>query len=97
MAQNITPLIAGNWKMNGLRANLFEVERLATLLAEGESPRCSIAICPPATLIAPMNRITSGSSKSAHHRSASWAVGTRIVGWTTTTTLAGGRRYGREP
>jgi triosephosphate isomerase len=58
VAQNITPLIAGNWKMNGLRANLFEVERLATLLAEGEPPRCSIAICPPATLIAPMNRIT---------------------------------------
>ena len=57
MAQNITPLIAGNWKMNGLRANLLEVERLASHLTAGAAPRCTVAICPPATLIAAMNRI----------------------------------------
>lgn len=57
MAQNITPLIAGNWKMNGLRASLFEVEKLASHLTAGEPPRCTVAICPPATLIAAMNRI----------------------------------------
>ncbi len=57
MAQNITPLIAGNWKMNGLRASLIEVERLASRLTAGEPPRCTVALCPPATLIAAMNRI----------------------------------------
>ena len=57
MPQNITPLIAGNWKMNGLRASLFEVEKLASHLTAGEPPRCAVAICPPATLIAAMNRI----------------------------------------
>jgi triosephosphate isomerase len=57
MAQNITPLIAGNWKMNGLRASLFEVEKLASHLTAGGAPRCVVAICPPATLIAAMNRI----------------------------------------
>ena len=57
MAQNITPLIAGNWKMNGLRASLFEVEKLASHLTSGEPPRCTVALCPPATLIAAMNRI----------------------------------------
>jgi triosephosphate isomerase len=57
MAQNITPLIAGNWKMNGLRASLFEVEKLASHLTAGGAPRCTVAICPPATLIAAMNRI----------------------------------------
>lgn len=57
MAQNITPLIAGNWKMNGLRAALIEVEKLAGRLTAGEPPRCTVAICPPATLINPMNRI----------------------------------------
>ena len=56
MAQNITPLIAGNWKMNGVRASLAEVEKLAGLLA-GSQPRCVVALCPPATLIAAMNRI----------------------------------------
>lgn len=57
MAQNITPLIAGNWKMNGLRASLFEVEKLASHLTAEGPPRCVVAICPPATLIAAMNRI----------------------------------------
>jgi triosephosphate isomerase len=57
VAQNITPLIAGNWKMNGLRASLFEVEKLASHLTSGEPPRCTVALCPPATLIAAMNRI----------------------------------------
>jgi triosephosphate isomerase len=57
VAQNITPLIAGNWKMNGLRASLFEVEKLASHLTAGGPPRCVVAICPPATLIAAMNRI----------------------------------------
>jgi triosephosphate isomerase len=56
VAQNITPLIAGNWKMNGLRASLNEVERLASRLTSGEAPRCTVAICPPATLINAMNR-----------------------------------------
>jgi triosephosphate isomerase len=55
--QAITPLIAGNWKMNGLRASLLEVEKLASKLTAGPQPRCTIAICPPATLLNAMNRI----------------------------------------
>jgi triosephosphate isomerase len=55
--QNITPLIAGNWKMNGLRASLFEVEKLASHLTAGPGPRCTVVLCPPATLIAAMNPI----------------------------------------
>ena len=57
MPQNITPLIAGNWKMNGLRASLLEVEKLASRLTAGTPPRCTVAICPPATLINAMNRV----------------------------------------
>lgn len=52
MTTEITPLIAGNWKMNGTSASLGEVSRLAELLANGEPPRCTIVICPPATLLA---------------------------------------------
>jgi len=52
VVEAITPLIAGNWKMNGLSAALGEVERLGALLASGDRPRCTVAICPPATLLA---------------------------------------------
>jgi triosephosphate isomerase len=55
--QNITPLIAGNWKMNGLRATIVEVEKLASKLTSGAPPRCTVAICPPATILNAMNRV----------------------------------------
>jgi triosephosphate isomerase len=55
--QNLTALIAGNWKMNGLRASIVEVEKLASHRTAGAAPRCTVAICPPATLINAMNRI----------------------------------------
>ena len=55
MTHTITPLIAGNWKMNGLRAALAEVDRLAALIATGRTPVCEVAICPPATLLAGMS------------------------------------------
>jgi triosephosphate isomerase len=57
----ITPLIAGNWKMNGLAASLGEVGKLAGLIASHAPPRCTIAICPPATLLAEMTRIAAPS------------------------------------
>jgi triosephosphate isomerase len=44
------PLVAGNWKMNGLRASL---EALADIVA-GAKPLCDkvdVMVCPPATLI----------------------------------------------
>jgi triosephosphate isomerase len=55
--QNLTPLIAGNWKMNGLRAAIAEVEKLASKLTAGEPPRCTIALCPPATILNAVNRV----------------------------------------
>lgn len=44
-------LAAGNWKMNGLEANLAEVE---ALVAAHRAPRCEVLLCPPATLISRM-------------------------------------------
>ena len=52
MTARITPLIAGNWKMNGLTAALGELQKLGDLLTAGTPPRCTVAICPPATLLA---------------------------------------------
>jgi triosephosphate isomerase (TIM) len=45
------PLVAGNWKMNGLAASLTEAAKLkAALMAKPTG--CDVLICPPATLVA---------------------------------------------
>src|SRR3990172_6877318 len=47
------PLIAGNWKMNGLRAPaVAELRRLLRLAMKPARFRPEIVICPPATLLA---------------------------------------------
>ncbi|NEY88728.1 triose-phosphate isomerase [Tabrizicola oligotrophica] len=51
-------LAAGNWKMNGTRAGLAEVQ---ALLAAQPDPACEMLLCPPATLIAAMAALTQGS------------------------------------
>jgi len=43
--------------MNGLRTAIVEVEKLASKLTAGEPPRCTVAICPPATILNAMNRV----------------------------------------
>ena len=50
------PLIAGNWKMNGLAGSAAnEIKALARRLAAADGgPSCDIVICPPTTLIAPL-------------------------------------------
>jgi len=51
-------LVAGNWKMNGLRAALSEIEAIRDGL---KGARCEVAICPPATLIAEASAVVIGS------------------------------------
>jgi triosephosphate isomerase len=43
-------LIAGNWKMNGLRESLDEIDRLALGLS-GRPALPEVLVCPPATLL----------------------------------------------
>lgn len=57
MTAELTPLIAGNWKMNGTNAALGEVRKLSDLLAQGGGPRCTVVICPPATLLERLNEL----------------------------------------
>ncbi len=61
-AQKIRPLVAGNWKMNGLKAALGEAQKVREALAGGNrSPSAvDVMICPPATLIAPLAQGTAG-------------------------------------
>jgi len=51
MTDAIRPLIAGNWKMNGLKASMAEFEAMlagAPVLAG----KADLLVCPPATLVA---------------------------------------------
>jgi triosephosphate isomerase len=52
-------LIAGNWKMHGLNADLREIEAIAALAARTQ-PHVDILICPPATLLAAAARTAGG-------------------------------------
>lgn len=48
------PLVAGNWKMNGLGASLAEAEKIAAGVRSGQTGAFEAMLCPPATLLAPM-------------------------------------------
>lgn len=50
-------LAAGNWKMNGISADLGEVRRLIDM---HPSPGCDVLLCPPATLLSGMAAVAAG-------------------------------------
>lgn len=51
MTDRIRPLIAGNWKMNGLRASIAEFEAMLAGAAD-VTGKADLLVCPPATLLA---------------------------------------------
>jgi triosephosphate isomerase (TIM) len=64
MTDRIRPLIAGNWKMNGLQSSMAEFEAMLKG-APALAAKADLLICPPATLV----------SSFAAKASASLAVG----------------------
>ncbi|MDB5582664.1 MAG: Triosephosphate isomerase [Bradyrhizobium sp.] len=60
MTDTIRPLIAGNWKMNGLRASTAEFEAMLAGAA-GVAAKADLLVCPPATLIAAFAEKARGS------------------------------------
>lgn len=46
------PLVAGNWKMNGLKASVGELEKIVQGAGRFRD-RADLLVCPPATLLAP--------------------------------------------
>ena len=59
----LKPLIAGNWKMNGLKSSLTEAESLVEGLSQGDYS-ADVLICPPATLIDRMVSVFDGNDVS---------------------------------
>ena len=60
MATRIRPLVAGNWKMNGLAASDAELRKIVAG-AGALSGKADLMVCPPATLIARFAEVARGS------------------------------------
>jgi triosephosphate isomerase len=60
MTGSVRPLVAGNWKMNGLRASVADLE--AMIAGAGSvASKTDLMICPPATLVAAFAATAAGS------------------------------------
>ena len=55
------PLVAGNWKMNGLRAALTEISDMAKAYDSSLKAKVDLLICPPATLVHAASSVATGT------------------------------------
>jgi triosephosphate isomerase len=58
MATALRPLVAGNWKMNGLRRSAAELSKI--IAGAGNLSRADLMVCPPATLLAGFAELAKG-------------------------------------
>jgi triosephosphate isomerase (TIM) len=58
----IRPLVAGNWKMNGLSGSLSELTALRARLDAAPIPEADAMVCPPATLLTRARDVLDGSA-----------------------------------
>ncbi|UTW54033.1 triose-phosphate isomerase [Kordiimonas sp. SCSIO 12610] len=54
-------LVAGNWKMNGVKSSVSELEALIQMVNDGDKADCDVLICPPATLVDRFVGVADGS------------------------------------
>jgi triosephosphate isomerase (TIM) len=61
MTRAIKPLIAGNWKMNGVKSAGAELYAMIEGAKNGLAKSVDLLICPPATLLMGLARVAEGS------------------------------------
>ena len=62
MASALRPLVAGNWKMNGVKAALAEAQAVQVRISDPAfKAAVDVMLCPPATLVLPLAQASSGS------------------------------------
>lgn len=61
MTRSIRPLVAGNWKMNGVKADLAIAAEVAKGYDAALKAAVDLAICPPSTMLNPMTAALIGS------------------------------------
>ncbi|MEM7225839.1 MAG: triose-phosphate isomerase [Pseudomonadota bacterium] len=54
-------IVAGNWKMNGLREGGRALATALAELAKSDPPGCEVVVCPPAQLLLPVGEALAGS------------------------------------
>jgi len=59
---DIRPLIAGNWKMNGLRPAAVSLAQGLVQRAAGQGLPCDVAVCPPFTALQAVAAVLDGST-----------------------------------
>lgn len=74
MANKPHPIVAGNWKMNGLSASLAQIEAMTQGFDAALKARVELLICPPATLVgaaiaAAAGRLSIGG-QDCHHKAS---------------------------
>lgn len=80
-AATIRPLVAGNWKMNGLVAQLGEALRVRDAIsAPVGGPDADVMICPPATLVLALVQAAKGSRLMVGAQDCHWAVSGAYTG-----------------
>lgn len=78
MTRTIKPLVAGNWKMNGLKADLAIAAEIAKGAEANLRRAVDLAICPPATLLFTLtasligSRIATGGQDCSAHASGAY-------------------------
>ncbi|MEW6449939.1 MAG: triose-phosphate isomerase [Pseudomonadota bacterium] len=73
------PLVAGNWKMNGLKRSVAELEKIIAGAGEVAS-KTDLLICPPATLVAAFAGIAAGSKVAIGGQDCHQAVSGAFTG-----------------
>ena len=64
MTPGVRPLVAGNWKMNGLQAQLIEIAAMRKAADQGAAGSAELLVCPPATLISRTHDLLNGGALS---------------------------------
>lgn len=67
-----TPLVAGNWKMNGLKESIVEIATLDGLIENNLPAKCEILICPPFTLLMSFQHILRDTKISIGAQDCHW-------------------------
>jgi len=70
----ITPLVAGNWKMNGMKESAQELVKLSEGLAANPVEGVDVMICPPTTLVMAFAELVKDSKIEIGAQDCHWLV-----------------------
>jgi triosephosphate isomerase len=62
MTPGVRPLVAGNWKMNGLKASIGEIAAMRRAVDAGEAGVAEVLVCPPSTLLISASTVLNGGA-----------------------------------